>query len=167
MVGVIVVLIGVAVLICTVIWEGYKYYVTAGNGRPEIKERNKCKEEILMFVKQDREEMKNHFAYYEKLSASNHLDFAPKAPTMYKGVINGSIGDQVAQINNKMSMQKYDKDMEEYDKWFKDGGMVSYYIARKKLLDSEENEMKKIIQRYQESSNCLKIFDKYIKLVRK
>lgn len=137
---------------------------------PDFKKKRQLedyKHEVRWFARKDKKKLNELFTKYEATWAvRNNNPFAPQAPTLYRGVVKGSIADQLAEINNRQKIEKYNEELNYYksEKNYA-AASAAYFDAAKKTLESLKNNIYGIIDKYPKNEEAKITLDKYFDLV--
>lgn len=137
---------------------------------PDFKKKRQLedyKHEVRWFAKKDKKELNELFTKYEATWKVRNKDpFAPQAPTLYRGVVKGSIADQLAEINNRQKIEKYNEEFNYYksEKNYA-AASAAYFDAAKKTLASLKNNIYGIVDKYPKNEEAKITLDKYFDLV--
>ncbi len=147
---------------------GFAIYFKLSN--PDFKKKTQLedyKHELCWFARKDKKKLNELFTKYEATWAvRNNNPFAPQAPTLYRGVVKGSIADQLAEINNRQKIEKYNEELNYYksEKNYA-AASAAYFDAAKKTLASLKNNIYGIVDKYPKNEEAKITLDKYFDLV--
>lgn len=137
---------------------------------PDFKKKkvlSNYKRELCWFAQGDEDELTELFSKYEATWKVKNKDlFAPQAPTLYRGVVKGSVADQLAEINNRQKIEEYKKKCSDYenDSTYRTI-RTSYFSCAEGQISTLKAKMKSIINKYPKNKEAKATLKKYFDLV--